>query len=240
MDVTGALDDGYILSRDGCIQKIDNIGGNYFDVIYNEESYNKGFREYSDIGDDEIGMIVEKGILDNIETVNKTVKNINYEIDKFDVSNFYNSRNLYFFLVQNSDVEWWEVTHSENDITKKMIGTSHDILVDYGSGELILEISKNNGSLIKHSHSHVTKTSTGPSPDDIDSVKQVKSLFPGTNIIFEIIDATTLEEIIYDENTPTNVTKTVNVEEKAPIKIGERLKPQPIPQTYQIPDKLTP
>jgi len=127
VDPSGTLDveDGYTVDKNGCTERVDNTGGDNFDVLYSKENYDKGLRNYDDYGDDETGIIVEKGVLNNKRTVEGSVNGELVEVDLYSVNGDKTAKEFFEYLGDNTNVEWGHTYVGLPKDEQSWIGTTH-------------------------------------------------------------------------------------------------------------------
>ncbi len=112
VDPTGMLDDGYTVDLQGNIEKVDDTGGDDYDVLYNKEDYDNGKKDYDETGT-KSGMKINRGELSNLQ--NKDYSMIDYSgepigeiVTRFhcEVKTKEVADNLFKFLDKNTVVEW--------------------------------------------------------------------------------------------------------------------------------------
>jgi hypothetical protein len=127
-DIDGRLDDGYTVDKFGNFQRVNDEGGDTYDVIYNKNAYDQGKRDYDGSGTMTGIMIFDKSFIPamlKIETFfyatswdwnpemgfyngyivnqSKYDSNVNTKKDQVDNTNY---MGLFFFLANNTKVEW--------------------------------------------------------------------------------------------------------------------------------------
>ena len=164
-DPTGMLDDGYTIDENGFLQRVDNTGGNQFDVIYNKNDYDSGKRDYDESGtksglklnntnilpalakstnvdvqtgwDAETGTIIETFKLSQYSTGNNSTKNTKNEILK-----------LFYFASDNSkNAEWRLHKTKQGSFNISTFHQSSDAPSDYDLG-----VKTSNVDWMIHSH----------------------------------------------------------------------------------------
>jgi len=181
-DFTGLLEDGYTVDEWGNFERVDNTGGNDYDVIYNKADYLAGKREYDKTGTKN-GIQVDKSILKSQKTINieihdpfgkdtgRRLKNHRYEI-KTDNE----ATKLFEFLANNTKVEWSN-THFIDPKTKKTINvlnTSHQEETISGGTAVVFKYT-DKGYLVKRADHNHPNGSSQPSKGDRDSAALKKS-----------------------------------------------------------------
>jgi hypothetical protein len=170
--------DGYTVNPEGFLTKVNNEGGNTYDVIYNKADYEAGKREYDEAGT-KSGIKIDKGIIDSKKTViykDTDPKISDKQNDRYEVKSDIKAEKLLKFLAKNTKVEWGN-TLLENDNGQRMniLQTSHEKTRITGSAYSLsrYSLSKNGGyhTLIRDDHSH--PDGKNPSPYD----KDYKSLY---------------------------------------------------------------
>ncbi|MDP4267606.1 MAG: JAB-like toxin 1 domain-containing protein, partial [Bacteroidota bacterium] len=158
-DPLGNLDDDYSVNKNGDI-KLEKKTNDNFDVLYNKEEFDKG--------DIKNSIVVDKGVLNNIQTgstKDKFGEPVSYDfmkVPKNDQAGY-----LFEFLHENTDVEWGKSSSKgENGEIQNTIGTSHGT----GSNASCVEAYKMK-NLISYDHNHPSGSKT-PSgswiPIDVD------------------------------------------------------------------------
>ncbi len=112
-DPTGMLEDGFTVDKLGNIERVDDTGGEEFDVLYNKEKYDAGKKSYNNTGSGDNGIKMDKNILSNVRHQEETYKD--YYEDGSDVTvvqdymvmkNDDKAANLFKFMAKNTTVEW--------------------------------------------------------------------------------------------------------------------------------------
>jgi RHS repeat-associated protein len=171
IDPTGMFDDGYTVNSEGYFERVDNTGGEQYDVIYNKSDYQAGKREYDETGN-KSGIKIDKGIIDSKKTViheNTDPKIPDKQNDRYEIKSDMKAEKLLKFLAKNTHVEWGN-TLLKNDKEQEInvLQTSHERTRITGSAYSIsrYSLSKNGAyhTLIRDDHSHPD----GPRPSSYD------------------------------------------------------------------------
>ena len=138
IDPNGALDDGYTVDDDGNFTKVDDTGGDDYDVIYaNDDHVNPIIGESK-------AQRVDKNIINCPQTYPSTNRKGEPETAKiYDFSNSENAQEVFKFLNKNTDVEWSVAGGKERNILVTQNNAScvmnahvylrnHGFIVDYG------------------------------------------------------------------------------------------------------------
>ena len=141
IDPIGMLYTGYTVDANGYISKVNNEGGNSYDVLYSKEKYSSNtVKDYDKTGN-KTGIQISKGILSGTEmknmsskqitgvmqsqegrTTGKTIKSHVYEVKSDN-----ESLSIMNFLDKNTDVEWSNTLMNDNQGNSvNLITTSHE------------------------------------------------------------------------------------------------------------------
>ena len=135
IDPTGALDveDGYTVDKNGNIQWVDNTGGDDFDVLYNKDKYDAGYRDYDEKGKGNKGLKVENtSIMEQLEQGTKVVRKDSegyvtrtgqQRIAITGEESGATMASVFLFLANNSEAEWSFNYANVDGIKKYGIGT---------------------------------------------------------------------------------------------------------------------
>ncbi|MHC1707097.1 MAG: RHS repeat-associated core domain-containing protein [Bacteroidales bacterium] len=105
IDPDGMAADGFTINDDGYIKKVDNTGGDKFDVLYKKENYDNGKKEYDETGSGDKGLKVnDTKILPNLAKVKNVFEG--GDLSKSSTLNKADAVNVFKFAASNSDVEW--------------------------------------------------------------------------------------------------------------------------------------
>jgi len=156
VDPSGALDDGFVVDLEGEIARVDNTGGNKFDVIYNKADYKAGKRDYDKTGTKN-GIQVDRGEVSNFQST--PIKNLdgvqtgslsNCEVKTEDVAD-----KLFIFLADNTTVEWQNNNFTSPDgKSVNVIATSKEYGTITGGCQLDKSYMRKGYTLNKNTHSH--------------------------------------------------------------------------------------
>lgn len=129
IDPNGMNDDGFTVDEDGNTKKVDNTGGEKFDVLYKEENYKQGKKDYDETGSGDKGIKVDKGILDKGVT-QESEENSNGDKTSqtyFTTKGDEKSNNLFHFVAKNTNVEWDLISYGEKtgQEGKNILFTNH-------------------------------------------------------------------------------------------------------------------
>jgi hypothetical protein len=177
IDFMGMNADGFTVDEFGYIERVDNTGGDEFDVVYNKENYENGNKEYDKTGSGKNGIKINKSVLDKSSTFLKSYEDESFVVDLMDASKADNSNQLFEFLADNSYVEW-----SKTDIclpngkSQEIISTSHDLSTEVGALSIFKKTKELGYQLDMHTHSHPNNDDS-PSPGDIKTAALYELLF---------------------------------------------------------------
>jgi hypothetical protein len=109
IDPTGMLDDGYTVDDKGKIEKVDNTGGNKYDVLYTKKDYEKAKKsgkknEYGNPEPEKQVKVNDTGILKGLSHWKKDPQG--YAVYHETTENRNDAFNVYSFVTDNSNVEW--------------------------------------------------------------------------------------------------------------------------------------
>ncbi|MFP4664303.1 MAG: JAB-like toxin 1 domain-containing protein, partial [Bacteroidales bacterium] len=121
IDPTGALDKGYTYDDDGNVKEIegqgaDDYGGSEYDVLFKKSDFDAGNTAESD------GLTVNDTKILSGLSENRTDYNGNYAIS----SNKRESFNVFYFMANNTNVEWGIDGYRTSGDNEYIIRTSHD------------------------------------------------------------------------------------------------------------------
>jgi len=109
-DPNGMSDYGYTVDDYGRIKKVDETGGKDFDVLYKEENYNLGKKEYDENGNGDKGLKIKSGILEQLDIVRGKTSYLNVEGEKriaiTDKEHGDDLLKTFKFLADKTKVEW--------------------------------------------------------------------------------------------------------------------------------------
>lgn len=188
------LDDGYTVDETGNIQKVDNTGGNKYDVLFNEKDYKNGKRNYDKSGTKN-GIQIDRGEIKNIESKKYAVtddaggKIGELTRSKCEISNESVADNLLKFLDKNTKVEWSnQAFENSKGNMLNILSTSQEEGSVNGSNELTHKYLDKGWSLKKDDHNHpVNINKNKPSNDRGDKVYKKEFLQRCPNAKFRIL-----------------------------------------------------
>lgn len=205
IDQTGMFFTGYTVNQNGYISKVNDEGGQNFDVLYNEGKYSsKKINDYDTTGD-KIGIKISKGIL--LETGKSNMsfmlsRGVEYDQEgnltgeilvnhSYKVKSDNESLRLMNFLDKNTNVEWANTLMGDGKgYSINLISTSHQAgTVSMGSRPIDrFMYSKPGFRVIRADHIHPIVGHNTPSTDggDIDKAKGILKKSP--NATFRILN----------------------------------------------------
>jgi len=181
-DFSGLLEDGYTVDEWGNFEKVDNTGGEEYDVIYKKADYLAGKREYDRTGT-KSGIQVDKSILKSQKTINielfdrdgrdtgERLKNHRYEI-KTDGE----ATKLFEFLANNTKVEWSNKLFFDPKTkrTINVLNTSHEEGTISAGTHVVFKYT-DKGYLVKRADHNHPSGSPQPSEGDRESAALYKA-----------------------------------------------------------------
>lgn len=202
---TGMFFTGYTVNQNGYISKVNDEGGQNFDVLYNEGKYSsRKINDYDTTGD-KIGIKISKGIL--LETGKSNMsfmlsRGVEYDQEgnltgkilvnhSYEVKSDNESLRLMNFLDKNTNVEWANTLMGDGKgYSINLISTSHQAeTVSMGSRPIDrFMYSKPGFRVIRADHIHPIVGHNTPSTDggDIDKAKGILKKSP--NATFRILN----------------------------------------------------
>ena len=202
IDPTGMLYTGYTVDRNGYILKINNEGGDNYDVLYNKEKYSSETKGDYDKTGNKTGIQISKGILlgtDARSMSSKITKGVLYTQDgqltgktvlnhAYEVKNDQESVSIMNFLDKNTDVEWSNtLMENKQGGNVNLISTSHEAKrISFGSYQINKYI-RSGYQVLRSDHIHpgegrVASGDTG----DIGNAKNILQHSP--KAIFRILN----------------------------------------------------
>ena len=201
IDPTGMFYTGFTIDEKGYIQKVNNEGGDKYDVIYNKSKYSSQTRKDYDTSGDKTGIKISKGILnEQAGSKNMSDKTISgpindpeghkigeYANHSYEVKSDKEALSLMNFMDKNTNVEWG------NTLMKDMQGnlinllsTSHDVnTIKVGSFQVNKYIRRG-FQIIRADHIHPAPGAKA-SEGDKDDAENIRKRFP--NATFRILNA---------------------------------------------------
>lgn len=126
IDPNGALDDGYTVSEDGFFTKVDDTGGDDYDVVYsnNKDPETGAYTPNMNEGE---ALCVEKGILDqtNIGKEIHKKKKEDPQYNAYEISSKEKAVEMFEFLAKNTNAEWSRLNVSRGSINLNVLSTNH-------------------------------------------------------------------------------------------------------------------
>ena len=202
IDPTGMFYTGFAIDKNGYIQKVNNEGGNEYDVIYNNSKYSSQTRKDYDTSGNKTGIKISKGILNeqagadrNMST--KTVKGaINdgegnkkgeYANHAYEVQSDEESLTLMNFLDKNTSAEWGNtLMKDKQDNTVNLLMTSHSgITIKVGSFQVDRYIRRG-FQILREDHIHPTPGAIEESTGDKGNASNILQHSP--KAIFRILN----------------------------------------------------
>ena len=202
IDPTGMLYTGYTVDRNGYILKINNEGGDNYDVLYNKEKYSSETKGDYDKTGNKTGIQISKGILSGTDArsmSSKITKGVLYTQDgqltgktvlnhAYEVKNDQESVSIMNFLDKNTDVEWSNtLMENKQGGNVNLISTSHEAKrISFGSYQINKYI-RSGYQVLRSDHIHpgegrVASGDTG----DIGNAKNILQHSP--KAIFRILN----------------------------------------------------
>lgn len=204
IDPTGMFYTGYTVNEKGYIQKINNEGGNNYDVIYNKSKYSSTTVKDYDTSGNKTGIQISKGILNEQagSDVNMSIKTIQgnlldaegYTIGKYanhsyEIKSDKESLALMNFLDKNTNVEWGNTlmkdTHGNS---VNLLSTSHDNATIKAGSRQIYRYIKTGFQIIRADHIHPTPGAIEPSGKSGDKGNAINILEHSPNAVFRILN----------------------------------------------------
>lgn len=202
IDPTGMFYTGFTIDEKGYLQKVNNEGGNEYDVIYNKSKYSSQTRKDYDTSGNKTGIKISKGILNekagtdrNMST--KTVKGaINdgegnkkgeYANHAYEVQSDEESLTLMNFLDKNTSVEWGNTLMKDKQgNTVNLLMTSHSgITIKVGSFQVDRYIRRG-FQILREDHIHPTPGAIEESAGDKGNASNILQHSP--KAIFRILN----------------------------------------------------
>ena len=174
IDPNGMSDDGFVINELGYTTKVNNEGGNKYDVIYNKSDYYAGKRDYDKSGK-KSGFQIDRGELSNFRTqkinitdaggyYQESVTRTSCEVKSQDVAD-----NFHTFLERNTYVEWNNSNFTDpNGKSVNLMITSQEHKVVEQGVELMIEYLDKGYTLNRSAHNHPWNYSRGGEVSDID------------------------------------------------------------------------
>ena len=137
IDPTGMFYTGYTIDENGYISKVNDEGGDDYDVLYNKKKYSsKTVKDYDTTGN-KTGIQISKGILSGTEAKNMSTKQVIGAINSqegeatgekirnhaYEVKSDKESLNIMNFFDKNTNVEW------SNTLMKNKQGNSVNLII---------------------------------------------------------------------------------------------------------------
>ena len=201
IDPTGMFYTGFAIDKNGYIQKVNNEGGDEYDVIYNKSKYSSQTRKDYDTSGNKTGIKISKGILNeqagSKNMSDKTIRgSINdteghkvgeYANHSYEVKSDKEALSLMNFMDKNTNVEWG------NTLMKDMQGnfinllsTSHDVnTIKVGSFQVNKYIRRG-FQIIRADHIHPAPGAKASEGDKGDA-ENIRKRFPDAT--FRILNA---------------------------------------------------
>ena len=202
VDPTGMFYTGYTVDVNGYISKVNDEGGNNYDVLYNKEKYSsQTIKDYDKTGN-RTGIQISKGILSGAAVKNMstkqvtgamyspegkatggTIKNHGYEVKSDD-----ESLSIMNFLNKNTNVECSNtLMKNEQGNSLNLISTSHENnTVRLGSYQ-VTKYARLGFEVIRADHIHPGIRYNGPSDDNADIGNARNILEHSPKAIFRIL-----------------------------------------------------
>jgi len=169
VDYNGMNYDGYTIDDEGQINRVDDTGGDKYDVLYTENDYNAAKRETKENGNlkNEYGnpepANSEKVSSGTFDASNKvTIESSNGTAKGLKVDNQTDAQAIYKFCADNFSVEYGIVTGDDGNI-QSIIHTSGSF--EYSqTGEVANYMINNGFFILETNHSHPGNTPGGRTP----------------------------------------------------------------------------
>ena len=191
IDPDGMLDDGYIVDDMGYFNKVNNEGGEEYDVVYREEAYSEENRKNYDESGGKDGLKISKGVIQS----DKPLNIINEKGKVTGVSNLYTIKSdkeatkIFEFMAKHTKVEW------SNTLMRDSKGKEFNLLMTSHSEGTIIGgyhrethfARRNHAIIIRNDHNH---PDGNPNPSgwsgDIGHGWELQRLQPNDNILFRV------------------------------------------------------
>jgi hypothetical protein len=109
IDPNGLLDDGYTVDDYGYIEKVNNEGGEKYDVIYKKETYTEENKENYDESGESGGLQISKGIIQSdkpLASIDIETKKTTGENNRYEIKSDKEATKIFEFMSKNTKVEW--------------------------------------------------------------------------------------------------------------------------------------
>jgi RHS repeat-associated protein len=192
VDPTGMMIDGYTVDDYGYLEKINNEGGEEYDVIYKKETYKEeNKKNYDETGNSD-GLKISKGIIQS----DKPLSTYNTETGKTTgISNIYEVKTdseatkIFEFMSKNTNVEWSNTYMKDSKGNEyNFLMTTHQENTITGSYYRLTYLERKlNSIIIRNDHIHPNGDSN-PSlrTGDMGNGWELQRLQPNDKILFRI------------------------------------------------------
>ncbi len=208
IDPMGDNADGYTVDDDGYIERVDDTGGDEFDVLYDKEDYENGHKEYSEVYEDEKGIKLDKSVMtsetvherqnvtlafpNDEDKVKKGEKTTLRDYHYYNLNKQENPEELMRFLTENTGVEWgfrsFSYTRPFDDQVRQgsvlSTGHLHRQLPTYSKLNKYRSVCSFDVSLDIHNHPRGTPFASGEK-GDMGAAKVIESY--STKPVFKIM-----------------------------------------------------
>jgi RHS repeat-associated protein len=203
IDYMGMSADGYTVDFEGNFERVDDTGGNEYDVVYTKEEYEdaKSSGETNEYGnpEPENQVVIDKSFFGSQQTTERNRAGESFRIDLFETTNSTNSEELFQFVARETVVEWSRTQLCEpNGTQRTFLSTSHASNIEIGAGIILNWADKKGLQLDLHTHSHPGDNSM-ISPGDVNAARAYESRF--ANPSFSILLPHTKRYIPYNGNS---------------------------------------
>lgn len=171
VDDNGMNYDGYIIDDEGNINRVNDTGGDKYDVLYTENDYNAARQETKENGSlkNEYGnpeptnsVTVSKGTFDASKMVSIKSSDGSYTAKGLKVNNQTDAQAIYKFCADNFSVEYGIVT-GVNINMQSIVHTSGEFSVSL-TGAVAKNMMNNGFFIIETNHSHPGNSPGGRTP----------------------------------------------------------------------------
>ena len=124
------LPDGFTMDKKGNLTRVDDTGGDKYDVIYSND-YDKDKGTFTPNKDESKALRVEKGVIQNSSVYNvpiedeETRETVKKDASVYKFSSSAEKEKFYNFAITNSFVEWQRLNVSCDGTNEFYVGTNH-------------------------------------------------------------------------------------------------------------------
>jgi hypothetical protein len=186
IDPDGMLDDGYTIDDKGNIERVDNTGGDDYDVLYKKSEYDKGNKSYDYEGVNTAGIRIDNtSVLESLSSEGKPIVEVwgtdfqtgealtdTHTLNSATSKNGNEMMNLFVFAAKNSKKAEWRL-HKEKSGTYNL-STLHDLQTSASDGDLGVSTSQVRWMI----HSH-PRPGPGQEVAGFDSDQGASKSYPG-------------------------------------------------------------